>query len=1051
MPNPVETGESPIRAPETNGSDPAPASPALFKFPEESYQVGYFDSQGNVCPQGSAALVRVYSCLDELVLSQAGDSATDLTLSPELSYEIYADSATIAGRIACPGQSVKIHARLLGVRPDSGGTAAEIDVSATAPPPAPAPPAPKEPQSGVGTDAGDAGMWAMGLEGIPAGVGPTGSTGATGANASGGAADGGSIEILACNIVGSALKLTASGGVGAAGQDGQAGQDGGAGGAGIDGDLEDALVFPGSGGAGGAGGTGGGGGQGGAGGTITVRSIASLTDFDLTLSVPGGAGGAGGRGGDGGAGGSYGHVAGNLAGWSVAPTQSSGGNGGAGGSGGPGGAAGTTSVSSNVVADIRMAFGNPGNGGQGGAAGAQGAVTSWDDVTMPAATVVPAVGAQGQPGEPGGTSVEQQLPAGGYDDFASVAELGPACTMTLNKARLLYMTADAGRNSTAFAQAFTLLNWLLNITSVFASPSPPPGIDPTDAAIRAGIHDEAVGLLHRMVAGRDYFGNLPSHVPLESYASYDAQLSRLLDNFDTVEKSYLAYFSALQQESGVRQTLQVAREGAQQSADSVATRIDTVAETARALLDTINESQTAVEAREVIMTQAIAAVEQALAAQAGAGCTLKSLLAALGTVSALTGDKDVAQAKSIAGALDADYTSVIGSADATLPSAEILQKVDALGASIESIAEGYTTNQGLITESDPNAYKILAAQADFDTALKPFMDVLGEAGQKAVDAVNQYVAEIQLRNRQILQYNSAVGELVALRGEKSRLGQQMTQVDNALAAQSDPELAVMTNFVAGLYHLVREDVVEAIYQASRAYCFSSLDTAYSPFTALGLAEPSQLTSATAQACATELDTKFSDAVAAFGQQSQSFPANAAQTGLTVEVRRSDHPDLFAAFTGGTGSRRLTISVPSAGSATPFGGMADIRLVLARPWVSGCTTSSGILTVKLVHGYDDIMAAPDGSLVSFSHEPLTLLFKFACDKPLDPTSISVDATYQLQEDAPEKGKYALPGPFTDWTLIIDPSLNDGLDMSAADRVVLEFAGMFRASSSAATGA
>jgi hypothetical protein len=472
------------------------------------------DEQFSLTLDNIEATVTIVSALDQLILTQESTAPEGTVfVAPNLNLVVSADTVIVRGPLSFPGQTVTIVARVVGSEPDAEGNPAKIDVSGTDATP-PSPDEPKQPQAAQGSDGSPGG--GDGGPGSPGAAGTPGTTGNSGGDA-------GTITLSTESFQqGTNIAFVANGGVGGSGQDGQAGQDGGVGG---DGSADGfARGSGGDGGPGGNGGTGGDGGGGGSAGLVAIGAILA-TEFSLTVSAQGGNGGTGGNGGDGGNGGQPGE--GSLV-FTPPPQPGQGGLGGGAGNGGNAGNGGPVPFNSfGINSTINVEAGMPG-----------------------------AAGTLGNPQPPGGSSSSGSFgTAGGgatgdlnYNMLATHA-VPAQLSMTLQKAKLLYLTADPDVNPTAYATAATLLAWLQNVTQVFTTTAPPPGFTPDDVTVMASINSHAAGVAHQMTLKRDFFGNLPSFVPQGSFTFYQGQLASMLGDggtFTAIENNYLAYNSALQ-------------------------------------------------------------------------------------------------------------------------------------------------------------------------------------------------------------------------------------------------------------------------------------------------------------------------------------------------------------------------------------------------------------------------------------------------------------------------------------------------------------------------
>jgi hypothetical protein len=291
---------------------------------------------------------------------------------------------------------------------------------------------------------------------------------------------------------------------------------------------------------------------------------------------------------------------------------------------------------------------------------------------------------------------------------------------------------------------------------------------------------------------------------------------------------------------------------------------------------------------------------------------------------------------------------------------------------------------------------------------------------------------------------------------------QSNQVETAIASNSNPGLAPLAAFMTRLYHDARAQVIYAIYMASRSFAFWSLESTYSAFTSyVGLTDPTGITSGSLNTAMQNIINDLHAAIERFASGPQDFPASESQSlaqtapdgtedkpkGIAYKLTADDNPGLFATLRTLNSNQlyQVSFTIPPAIKETPklenpFYDKANVRLAKARPWVYGATTTDDqhILTVDLTHTGAETIVNPDNLTSDFTHEPITKTFQFDYTKTpaYDQSAISLDSGF---DDKSEDNLYAQPGPFTTWTLTINPKYNTSLDMSGVNEITLEFWG------------
>jgi hypothetical protein len=648
----------------------------------------------------------------------------------------------------------------------------------------------------------------------------------------------------------------------------------------------------------------------------------------------------------------------------------------------------------------------------------------------------------------------------------------PQCSMAMQKAKLLYLIAGPDLDPATHDQAAAILLWLQNITAAFArSGSPVPAGDEVsaplaegrpadDLAMLASINSQAIALALQMTIKSDFFGNPSGYVPQGSHKTYSKLLDDVLGSsgtFKPIEDNYLNYFTVSAEQKKTLDQLGAAKTQSDSQTSSLTTQKQAALDSANALAVTITADETAVANQLPIMKNAISNVERALGLLAGAGCIFDSLVKAMGTIATQTKDKKIKLAAKIAAPVNQGLQSAFASSLGldSLPTTNLVQKVDVLGEDVKTISEGYTTNNGMITTEDPHAYKLLAGEDAFDKILQPYID-LPEA-KAAKEAIQQYVKLVLQRNADILKYNSYLAQIASLKGQIAQHTAQLNQVRTALAQQSNPALAPLVAFMARLYHDARAQAIHMIYMASRSFAFWSLKPNTSAFTDfVGLTDPTGINCETLHAAMQNIVDSLGDAIEKFKTGPQKFPADSQQsptsggtqvkpTGVAFKLTDDQNPGIFATLKTPNANHlhQVSFSVPPALKHTPetdspFYDKANVRLSKVRAWVYGATTDNHILNVDITHSGSETIVDPLDAANSFTHEPVTKTFRF--DHSISPAykseAIKVDGDFEYKA---RDNDYAQPGPFTLWTITIDPAFNTGLNMTGVNEITLEFFG------------
>ena len=108
------------------------------------------------------------------------------------------------------------------------------------------------------------------------------------------------------------------------------------------------------------------------------------------------------------------------------------------------------------------------------------------------------------------------------------------------------------------------------------------------------------------------------------------------------------------------------------------------------------------------------------------------------------------------------------------------------------------------------------------------------------------------------------------------------------------------------------------------------------------------------------------------------------------------------------------------------------------YLRGAASSDGAFQVKLKQLGHETLANANGNLLSVSHDPRVVPFKYHVDAATGKITVNTTGdNLHLDND-----DYAPLGPFADWTITIDPALHTGLDLSGLTSIDLIFSGKAR---------
>jgi hypothetical protein len=471
------------------------------------------------------------------------------------------------------------------------------------------------------------------------------------------------------------------------------------------------------------------------------------------------------------------------------------------------------------------------------------------------------------------SSPEMQNPP--YKDLRGIAQVSHL-HMLLETARLRYLQWDAYRFAQD-SQADDLKDELVALLDFLGLGVRllPTFVAEDDINVLNGITDTVLRLTTHLALELDYFGQTPDYVPLGSPSMYFGTLTDTLALLKTREDNYTAYVQALQEAKASHEQRSTAIGNARKHIEALEQSTNLLRAT---LLDYVTkkipaEDKKVADAREKLKPQLehlktwvtscfgltpedfldcvfnLAFIGSPL--QAGKGG--KNELAGHGAFTAFT-------------TISSQSAKLITKAVNTLPNDEgqpvnrkrLLRKVDLFPKKLSNLSEAYSTIKNvrhpndpeLIQLDDPDAYRLVVVQEEFDNLLDQF-STKPEA-QAAMEAMDTYVNAVQARNAVLADYNTLVTEYLRVAGDISTTKGQISAIEHLTDINAQPNLPAQTAFVTAFYNRTRERCIEQFYLASRAYRFWSLKPETALYATLKLGSPNEMNYTLLSAVAEEL-------------------------------------------------------------------------------------------------------------------------------------------------------------------------------------------------------
>lgn len=127
---------------------------------------------------------------------------------------------------------------------------------------------------------------------------------------------------------------------------------------------------------------------------------------------------------------------------------------------------------------------------------------------------------------------------------------------------------------------------------------------------------------------------------------------------------------------------------------------------------------------------------------------------------------------------------------------------------------------------------------------------------------------------------------------------------------------------------------------------------------------------------------------------------------------------------------LLIDIPLTDNALKD--KADIRLTKVRFFAPGAKTNSKRLEAKVTHSGKEIIANNRLKRFEFTHDPIKVIFRYNMETMKAEGNDTVDGNISW----PAENNFASPGPFTQWKIEIQDTVNKNLDLSGVSSAYLK---------------
>ncbi len=786
-----------------------------------------------------------------------------------------------------------------------------------------------------------------------------------------------------------------------------------------------------------------------------------VVDEMLTLSARGGDGGGAGKGGDGGRGGD----GGTVEGWGKAYGRAGqGGPSGPGGKGGYGGKGGSIRIAWADPASAELksgAIASHGRQGADGADGGDGANGTWDRTPLPShGRPVPLPGHV--PSKP--RAQQRAVAASDKADSATrgaleVGRLGDGALrqqvslgqlrMLVERLRFLFLrlgradlTIDPEQQNPDLVELLAGIQWIQDLLGQHADGDKDHAgfASASDQSVAAALLQSANSLFDNLRFEKDYFGNTSTFAPLGTVAFFDGKKKQALKDLQKAEDDYRSYRTAMNGSAQRDAGLQLAVSVASRRRRDIETEAKDTLDDCKAALAKINQ-----------LRDLLAAKMKALADDAGDlkeqvrgkwGVSWQDLFGCLTQFSfqhwsnlpeKIESGPALMAAGQIGDLFQKGISNIVSDSGQSLSKDYVVKQVESLTSGMRSLRDLTLTRSKFIDQNNlyNDSYKLMMTRDQFKSLCSDFTNQL-PAAQNIIDDLDEYVSLADRRNAAVLEYNQLWQRVYDLQAEAVKAEADYEHAQAGLAGKAQPSLPIFTSFATERYNRAKDLTLHIYYLASRAYILKSLkvrnlfSSMLSQLPATGQIDAATLTQG-------DLEDLYDQVIDELGKSGPDGPCKA-----HFVFRKSSHPEIFKALAA-NGVASFTVPKPTRKDARgPFSGLANVRLTKVRCWAGGLAPRKEHY-FKLVHTGRETFVTSGGGEVVVNHDAVFLDYKYRPDTAIDPTAEEFDFK-GYEELMPLTDGFALIGPFTTWTIVLD----DADDRAKIESLRVEFDAMHQTS-------
>jgi len=583
----------------------------------------------------------------------------------------------------------------------------------------------------------------------------------------------------------------------------------------------------------------------------------------------------------------------------------------------------------------------------------------------------------------------------------------------------------------------------------------------------ADLAAAATMTLESLRQGRNLFGHDHDFVALGSIDRYQPDLTEVVAEYSAIEQTHGALAGALknaQERAGFLGNL-----SGSQSRTLTALEADVADSVAKvnAALTSVQQFEANRAEGSVHLIKKFTDFENEVTL--GTGLTPAALLSAIGQLAFINPEAPafaIPLVASQAGDLISKTANEIATDNGTTVNRSYLSRqVLSLSNEVTDFTGLKQASDGLISADGTEQGRLMATRRQVDAICAEFFSKCPTA-KKLSDDLAHYIELVATRNAKIAEYNDALTELCYLRSQADAIRSAKNKTESWRVSQAGLSLPQMAAFSSALWRHAREQCVETLYLASRAFTMHTLsnkDVFVDVLRQLmaGSQRPDNINSTAFRAALIDFivgrlkeENKRLSTIQAFVPMGNS---------CRIEFTKARNPLLFATLMNG--NEGLVSILPARKDTntdhTHFPGMANVRLSAIRACALGMRTKDNIHVIQFTHpGVETIVTASDVP-VTVNHQKVHHEYRYDA-RALSPdgTTISAGAAAAAR---PETGTVtsapaATPapvltggfldaqrqmiGPFCQWSIRIPREYNSELDLSGLRSIIIEFEGTYQ---------